>query len=318
MAPKRRLGLAQARQVPLRDLLVKPPTVKKYTLACSSFLVFCDRYFGYQANDLDTLDNQVTTMLEFLWHDGHSKAEAANLLCGIQHVLNRRHILSGSWRLYSCWNRVERSRRAVHLPADVLCALCGVFLDMDRPDLALGLGLAYAAMLRTGELLGMMWNHLSITNDKIVISLPSTKIGVRRGVMEFVTVHDAVLANAVAHYLSCGTTGCVIQSSGSSFRRLWSDACGRLLLAPDTFAPYSLRRGGATAAWIASRDIQSVLWTGRWSNSRTARAYLNLVFCSSKKADCILSTVLCISFFCVCISKGLSGKKYRLGIMERG
>ena len=41
------------------------------------------------------------------------------------------------------------------------------------------------------------------------------------------------------------------------------------------FQPYSLRRGGATAYFRATRNMEAALDRGRWSSARVARIYLN-------------------------------------------
>ena len=41
------------------------------------------------------------------------------------------------------------------------------------------------------------------------------------------------------------------------------------------FQPYSLRRGGATAYFRATRNMEMALDRGRWSSARVARIYLN-------------------------------------------
>ena len=41
------------------------------------------------------------------------------------------------------------------------------------------------------------------------------------------------------------------------------------------FQPYSIRRGGATAYFRATRNMEAALDRGRWSSARVARIYLN-------------------------------------------
>ena len=41
------------------------------------------------------------------------------------------------------------------------------------------------------------------------------------------------------------------------------------------FQPYSLRRGGATAFFRATRSMEAALGRGRWSSARVARIYVN-------------------------------------------
>ena len=41
------------------------------------------------------------------------------------------------------------------------------------------------------------------------------------------------------------------------------------------FHPYSLRRGGATAYFRATRNMEATLDRGRWASARVARIYVN-------------------------------------------
>ena len=44
---------------------------------------------------------------------------------------------------------------------------------------------------------------------------------------------------------------------------------------PCAFSVYSLRRGGATHAYVSSRSLDLVVVQGRWKDQRTARIYLD-------------------------------------------
>ena len=41
------------------------------------------------------------------------------------------------------------------------------------------------------------------------------------------------------------------------------------------FKPYSIRRGGATAYFRVTRNMEATLDRGRWSSARVARIYIN-------------------------------------------
>ena len=268
------VGKAQARARTLRDHLISRVCLRRYHTAVLEFYHLCLSYFGYNADTFDDLDSQASFILEIFWQDFRTKAEAANLLCGLQHVLNRRRILTGSWRLYQCWDRVEKPRRSTPLPLQVLTALCGVLVADGHPHVAFCLSLSFAGMLRTCEYLRLCWEDLNSDGCRITIALADTKIGVRRGLMEYVTVDDTFLATTLVRLQGAGLRGRMLESSERSFRQLWATSLRRLLLPEKLFQPYSIRRGGATASWIASRNISSVLFAGRWSNSATARAYV--------------------------------------------
>ena len=59
------------------------------------------------------------------------------------------------------------------------------------------------------------------------------------------------------------------------FYRLFKQGLCWLGLEDYGFLPYSLRRGGATAYFRATRNMEATLDRGRWSSARVARIYVN-------------------------------------------
>ena len=57
--------------------------------------------------------------------------------------------------------------------------------------------------------------------------------------------------------------------------RLFAEALEALGLSQYGFRPYSLRRGGATAFYRATRNMPATIERGRWSTARIARIYIN-------------------------------------------
>jgi hypothetical protein len=67
----------------------------------------------------------------------------------------------------------------------------------------------------------------------------------------------------------------VCGETAPSFRKALHKLCSSLEIGRRLkYYPYSLRRGGATALWEATRSIDHLMQRGRWSNQRTARQYV--------------------------------------------
>ena len=110
----------------LRSLTVSDKTRARYDAATAKF-------FGWlEDNDLtlprkrEQLDGLVAEFLEHLWSHGHGRAQACDMLAGLQ---DRDPKLKGhlqlSWRLMRTWSTNEIPNRAPPLPQEALMAMVG-------------------------------------------------------------------------------------------------------------------------------------------------------------------------------------------------
>ena len=60
-----------------------------------------------------------------------------------------------------------------------------------------------------------------------------------------------------------------------AFYSLFKEGCEWLGVTELRFTPYSIRRGGATAFFRVTRNMEATLDRGRWSNVKAARIYVN-------------------------------------------
>ena len=67
----------------------------------------------------------------------------------------------------------------------------------------------------------------------------------------------------------------IFPGSEGRFYELFAQALAVLGLGHMGFRPYSLRRGGATAYYRATRNMPATIERGRWSTARVARIYIN-------------------------------------------
>eukprot|EP00438_Fugacium_kawagutii_P014120 Skav213966 [mRNA] locus=scaffold2200:139314:141944:+ [translate_table: standard] len=67
----------------------------------------------------------------------------------------------------------------------------------------------------------------------------------------------------------------VRKCSAWSFRRLFSSCLSQLGFNPDDYAPYCLRRGGATWYFQSTLSYDATIARGRWACVRTARQYID-------------------------------------------
>ena len=93
--------------------------------------------------------------------------------------------------------------------------------------------------------------------------------------LEKLVVEEA-LAQKALRFLTKGLKpgDTLSQMSNHTFRSLWQSLLVALDLSGLGFAPYSLRRGGATSAYRNGAILDVLMTRGRWSHQKTARLYL--------------------------------------------
>ena len=112
-----------------------------------------------------------------------------------------------------------------------------------------------------------------------VLSIPSSKSGVRSNSRESVTIHDpsaietTLAMTTMKQQMGAMNVPCW-QRSGSSFRALLNKILTQLDISNLTWRPYSLRRGGATYEMQTHGLMEHALIRGRWNNSNVARLYI--------------------------------------------
>lgn len=269
---ERRQGLGT-----LRSLLIKPATVVRYERAFSLFILFLRAQKMQLAASFELLDSQVQCYLDSLWNDGESLSLAGDTLSALQHFQPsaKRH-LNGSWRLLKTWQLHELPSRAPPFTWGTLLVLLGHFHEMS-PVAALGIHLAFRALLRTGELLALESKDIVISHDltTAVLHLGLTKTGQRNPAAGSVNITDVALVTRLKQWQqSLHHSQRIIPWSPSRFRQLFHIALEKTGLTRFSFKPYSLRRGGATDLWLSSQNYALVAHTGRWSSERTLKVYI--------------------------------------------
>lgn len=260
----------------LSDLVVKPGTLQKYHLQFNKFHDWAtsNQFSLHGALNIDATASQY---IEGLWADGFGRAEASYFVAALQYMLpNLKHSLPLSWRLVKTWARHEMPTRAVPLDAPTVLAFASLFQVWDEPRLAAGIIVAFDFFLRTGELFTIRRNQVELTGTTAMLQLLDTKTGALKLQSERLLAWDRIAVQALqflCHQLQPGDL--LLQSSAPRFRTLWHRAVHFFELNEFFIQPYSLRRGGCTAAFRRGATFDQLLVRGRWSHQRTARIYLD-------------------------------------------
>ena len=258
---------------PLKDLKVSASVAKRYDRAVHFFIVFALTAFGTVAESYAELDRHVSAYIQELWESGDSKFWAADTLSGLYHKLQVKKVLPVSWNWLSVWDRHEMPWRSGPLNPEQILAMAGLYFAYGLPEMAALVIVGFHCMLRTAEVLAIRRCHVSFANKKASIVLAG-KSAARTGHTETVMVDDSI---AVLMLRSLSEKRSPMEKLHSrspySFRKLWRWAIKGLDLDPDTFKPYSMRRGGATDDWARHQDAGRLVMRGRWTSLSTAKNY---------------------------------------------
>ena len=199
-----------------------------------------------------------------------------DLLSALSHKVNGlRGRLAGAWRLHAAWGRLELPLRAWPLSPSQAMALAWVCTSWGLPDIALTLLIQFDGVLRTGEAFmatkaDFRWNG----RNSAFLSLHRTKGSSRKGSPEGVSLESPLVLALLYDWFFVQKRPQLLEHSPAQFRYYFSESVRECHL-EGHFRPYSLRRGGATAHFIAGGSLDRTAERGRWGNLRTARVYIN-------------------------------------------
>ena len=131
--------------------------------------------------------------------------------------------------------------------------------------------------MRTTELTSVRAGHVSLAANHArgILSLGFTKGGKRRNVNEVVSIDDGFLARKLARLLRGKAPDDPLwPATPLQIRRGFALLVELAGLCRFEFAPYSLRRGGATWQFQQTGSLDSCIVRGRWESVRTARGYI--------------------------------------------
>ena len=226
------------------------------------------------------LDETIALWIQNEFEDGTPLHLVADALSGLHHFEPfTKKKLPKSWRLYGIWRKFEVPCRAPPLPQDIVLAMAGWCLSIDELTMSALILLGFHALLRTGELLQIRPCDFILDDKRGLLSLPSSKSGVRNNSRESVSLHDGSTLETVRamlelkYQLGLSKVLCW-EHSGTAFRNLFRRAVEALQVQHLGFRPYSLRRGGATYEMQSHGLMKRTLIRGRWRNSNIARLYI--------------------------------------------
>jgi integrase len=259
----------------LRDAGISKKTQERYY---NSVSLLCKEVV--HVTSMEDMDDQISDWIEAQFHKGAPLNVVADALSGMHYFLpTTRRRLPGSWKLFSNWRKMEIPSRAPPLPEDLLWALMSKAVQAGHFDLASLLWLGFHCFLRTGELLSVRPMDLLLGDQTGIISLPVSKGRTRHNNKESVTITDqallCLLHEMVIYKRERGLYRVPIWvHTGTAFRKALQELFNFFNVGHLQFRGYSLRRGGATAFYAKTGNMEQTLLRGRWASVSVARLYL--------------------------------------------
>ena len=150
--------------------------------------------------------------------------------------------------------------------------LFGRAVELGEIAFACLIGLGFHCMLRTGELMAIQYKDLEVSQSCGIISLYSSKSGLRTGTEEAVSIRDSLVLDLLRtaltiHKQSPGQK--LWPHSSQFFRNEFRRYLRYFWILHLELKPYSLRRGGATYLLQRGLPLDVI-----WRSLAVARLYL--------------------------------------------
>ena len=258
---------------PLSSIRITPTVYARYRKSLLTLFTFWQIHsLGPKSGD--DIDRATSQFVEYQWAEGEPSYICNNALAALQFFLPLRGKLSYSWELLKTWHRKEPPVRVMPMHPLLLLGMAAVIYDQDFLSVAAMMLVGFDCMLRSGEIYRLQVKDIIFSSDRAVLNLRDTKTSQLTGYKDMVVCESSLavtlLKSACKHRHPDDT---VLAVSPSKFRKLFLGAANHFKLS-ERLTPYSLRRGGATWAFLQHGSMELVLLRGRWQSTKTARIYL--------------------------------------------
>ena len=255
--------------------LVTAATLQRYSGALLCFQTWCLRH-RIQFERLPE-EEQDWVIAEFILDkreedEDFPLAVLRDCVAALQKTAPRRRFVT-AWKVITGLASRNPPVRAPPFDGNMLAALSTVLLALGQPQVATLLVLCFVGLLRVGEALQLTRDEVQVTPAGLVLLLRSTKTGPHQRVF----VQSTQGIRFVQEYLTRFPGRCddTLFDIGYSRVAYWIRRGARILGHGDiAYRSHSLRRGGATALFLAGVSFENIMMIGRWSQVRSCRLYI--------------------------------------------
>ena len=258
---------------------LQPKTVRAYRLALDNFLRFLGRRSIHHMRP-SRLDFYVSEFINSAYQEGDPLAYSGHLLSALKRFHPELRLqLPVSSQFYRNWARNHVPTRAIPASWPLVEAMIAVAYHQKQTAAGLLLGLGFNCMLRTSEMLQLTWKHIVVHPSRAALSVILPKAKTSIGNPQVLQVTDLQLIAMASSHLDALRSRdkqlLIWPKSAAAFRDLFQDLLVHLGFGPQSYLPYSLRRGGSTWLFQHSLSLDLVVTRGRWACSKTARQYID-------------------------------------------
>ena len=260
----------------LRFKGIKPRTAKLYKREITRFFAYLTSEGLSIPSTEVCMDETVAEFINVLFQEGDSISHAGWLLSGLKRFMPQlKHKLPTAQQFFNNWQRDHCPKRAVPMPWNVLRTMAGIAWEGGHFDLALLLLLGFSFYLRSMEMISLTNDAVQMDTARGVTFLTLFQTKTSRQFQQSLVFRNKALAHIVSLAKAKLPSGLLWNYGARSFRLAFNALLDYLALTPFHFSLYSLRRGGATFAYLRSHNLDKVAIQGRWKDHRTAKIYLD-------------------------------------------
>jgi hypothetical protein len=235
-------------------------------------------YRAFLALPLQRADELLADFVEHAFHEeaGACRQRAINAVYGCvrDRPALRRHIPT-TLACLDGWQRQHPSQQYTPIPWDVAVAIAMTLCRWGKARMGLAVLVAFAGLLRGGELLSLLACNVIRPDPRYPDSLPAVVIlRAKTGRLQYVELHNREVADLLFAAAPHATTERVFPFSMSTFRSWFYRACVALRL-PRRLHIHGLRHGGCTHLRLYMRlSAEELRLIGRWKSFRSMDTYL--------------------------------------------
>ena len=259
----------------LRHAGLRPNTLRAYSNALSRFLKFVNKQ-KLDVSRFHKLDQQVAEFINDAYQDDQPISTAGHLLSALKRYFPQLRLeMPRASQMYRNWQRCYHPQRATPASWSLVEAMMAVALDRDQASFALLLALGFHGLLRTNEMLGLTHQSVVFHQDGHALSIILSSSKTSQGNPQVLLVQDEELLSFARSVIRPASRSSLWKGSATSFRDSFQGLLAELGFPPQTYHPYSLRRGGATWWFQTTLSIDATVARGRWSSAATAKQYID-------------------------------------------
>jgi integrase len=189
--------------------------------------------------------------------------------------MNPRHHYKASWKVLDIWRQANPPKQAPAFTARVVYAMVAWLVMAEQPHIGCAVLLCFVGLLRASEALSLRVSDVVFAGRYVVLCLHRTK----RGLEDKVTLEGQNVCIWLKQYFLRHCSGAsaddwFVGTSYNTMQRWLRKAAAALGLGHVGWSTHSLRRGGATAMYMAHMPLREIMLYGRWLAERSCREYL--------------------------------------------